>query len=198
MMTARPPAPAATGFDQAFELAQSSIFRLETLQSYGNSGEDPALDAFRAGQPHLVTPGKREWTALVRDRVHGGCAMQRVHVVTEPASEYLRFELTWGYGPNAEAGEEIRIIPLRQDEAWPRDVPCHDFWLFDSCDLYDIHYEPDGTWLGVEQVRDSAAIADARRWRDAALRLARPWADYIQSRPDLARHVPQETVHRAS
>jgi hypothetical protein len=31
------------GFDDYFELAEVDIFRLETLQSYGNSGEDPAL-----------------------------------------------------------------------------------------------------------------------------------------------------------
>lgn len=85
------------GFDDYFELAEVDIFRLETLQSYGNSGEDPALAAFEAGEPHLITPSKREWFALVRDRTATGCAMQRVHIVREPITAYLRFELTWGY-----------------------------------------------------------------------------------------------------
>lgn len=43
------------GFDDYFECAQVDIFRLETLQSYGNSGEDPALAAFQAGEPQLIT-----------------------------------------------------------------------------------------------------------------------------------------------
>lgn len=56
----------AFGFDDYFERTEVNIFRLETFQVYGNSGEDPALAAFLAGEPHLITPGKREWITLVR------------------------------------------------------------------------------------------------------------------------------------
>ena len=34
-----------------------------------------------------------------------GRVQQRVHVVAEPLTAYLRYELTWQYGPNAAAGE---------------------------------------------------------------------------------------------
>ena len=46
--------------------------------------------------------------------------MQRVHVVTEPLSDYIRFELT-GYAPNVEAGEDVRVISVREGEPWPAD-----------------------------------------------------------------------------
>lgn len=194
-MTARPTLPA--GFDAAFETALSSVFRLETLQSYGNSGEDPALEAFVTGQPHVLTTGKRNWTALVRARRRAGCTMQRVHVVTEPLTDYMQFELTWGYAPNVEAGEDIRIIPVVEGQSWPVGVPhATDFWLFDAHQLYVMDYDPDGTWLGAELVADPARIEQACRWRDATLRLGTPWVDYIRSRPQLASHV--EAVPRAS
>lgn len=73
-MPTRPPTANATGFDDHFEQARTNIFRLETLQNYGknygknyaNSGEDPALAAFLASQPRLITPAKHAWSALVR------------------------------------------------------------------------------------------------------------------------------------
>lgn len=196
-MAARPASTRASGFDDQFTRARANIFRLETLQNYGNSGEEPALAAFLAGEPHLITPGKRRWTSIVRDRVAAGCAMQRVHVVTEPLTDYVKFELTWGYAPNVAAGEDIRIIPVAQHQPWPADLPCEDFWLFDSTVLFAMHYGTDGTWLGVERVTDPAAIDRACRCRTAALRLAMPWADYIDQRQELAQHVPPGQVARA-
>jgi len=194
-MSAQPTLPA--GFDAAFDTAQSSAFRLETLQRYGNSGEDPALDAFISGQPYVLTPGKRSWTSLVRDRRRVGCVMQRVHVVTEPLTDYASFELTWGYGPNVAAGEDIRIVPVGEGEPWPAGLPRDtDFWLFDASKLYAMHYDQDGTWLGVDLVTDPSRVDQAVAWRDAALRLGIPWADFIRDRPDLERLV--EAIPQAS
>lgn len=194
-MTSRPTLPA--GFDEAFDNAQSSAFRLETLQTYVNSGEDPALDAFLSGRPHVLTPGKREWTSLVRDRRRTGCMMQRVHVVTEPPSDYMTFELTWGYAPNVAAGEDIRIIPVNEGSPWPTQLPRDvDFWLFDDATLYAMSYAPEGTWLGAELVADPARIDEAIGWRSASLRLATPWREYIRSRQHLQRFV--EAIPQAS
>lgn len=55
----------------------------------------------------------------------------------------LRFELA-NYGPNVEAGEDVRNLPVR-DGQWPTDIPRDDFWLVDSTDLWDMHYAADGT-----------------------------------------------------
>ncbi|MBV9012195.1 MAG: hypothetical protein JO272_09115 [Pseudonocardiales bacterium] len=190
-MPGQPPTGSAPGFDDHFERAGANIFRLETLQSYRNSGEDQALAAFQAGHPHLITPGKRAWVALIRDRTAAGCAMQRVHVVREPITDYLRFELTWGYQPNVEAGEDIRIVRLAPGDRWPVELPQGtDFWLFDFSVLYALRYGQDGTWLAAEDVTEPTAIEQACHWREAALRLAMPWRRYLDVHPDLARIVP--------
>lgn len=186
------PSTNAPGFDDHFEHAEVNIFRLETLPCYGNSGEDPALAAFEAGEPHLITPGKRAWITLVRDRTAAGCTMQRVHVVREPITDYLRFELTWGYQPNVDAGEDIRIVPVLPGDPWPRGLPERtDFWLFDFSVLYALRYDPNGSWIAAEQVTERAAIQQARRWRETAIQLATPWRLYIDSHPELARIVSQ-------
>ena len=72
------------------------------------------------------------------------------------------------------------------------DVPqATDYWLFDSRELYQQHYEPDETWLGTEPVADPARIVTACHRRDAALHQAMPWQDYVADRPELTQHIPQ-------
>lgn len=165
-----------------------TAYRLETLQSYGGSGEDEMLSAFAAGLPEPASAGKDAWTAMIAANHHAGKIQQRVHVVTEPLSVYLQFELTWAYAPNVRAGEDIRIIPVA-GTSWPEPLPHHDYWLFDSRDLYAMHYEADGTWQGAEPVEDPAQVVSACYWRDAALYRAMPWRDYIGARPALQRHL---------
>lgn len=156
-----------------------SLFRLETLQAYSGSSADEAFAAYRAGRPVPVTVELREWCARMRQRVRTGCAVQRVHVVTEPTTEYMGFELA-SYAPNVDAGEDVRIIRVQQGGAWPVDVPSHDFWLVDAHELWVMGYAEDGAWLGAERVGDPGEIVAACHARDAALAQAQPWASYLQ------------------
>lgn len=190
-MTAELIAPGAPEFVSKFHEFSYSAFRLETLQSYGNSGEDADFEAFVAGRPKPANPGHERWQAMVRANVRAGRLVQRVHVVIEPLSQYMQLELTWGYGANAAAGEDIRVIPVQEGKEWPQNLPQGmDYWLFDSAELYHLHYDSDGTWLGTEVVTNPARIVAACHWRDAALYHAMSWQDYIADQPELARRVP--------
>ncbi len=176
--------------EAVFGRFRSSVFRFEAQQVYAAPDEEPILGAFLAGRPRPPDPGKEEWAALVRAGRRGGRAFQRVHVVTEPLTDYLRFELTWGYAPNVAAGEDIRVVALAAGEPWPADLPRHDFWLFDAAELYTVHYHPDtGAWLGVEPTPSPGDVARACRWRDAAWHRGTPWGRYVGERPELARHL---------
>ncbi len=176
-------------FMDQFREFSYTAYRLETLQSYAGSGEDEELAAFAAGHPQPHTPAGEEWTAMLAANHRAGKTQQRVHVVTEPISPYMRYELTWAYAPNVAAGEDVRIIPIQQGSEWPYGLPRQDYWLFDSRDLYVMHYDGGGTWLGVEHMEDPEQIVSACYWRDAALYRAVPWREYIATRPDLHRYL---------
>ena len=170
-----------------------SAFRLETRQSYAGSGEDEAFTAFlaEAAQPPLDADDL-DYLGSVRAARQRGARWQRVHVIREPLTDYLRFELTWEYGPNVDAGEEVGLVVVGADEPWPHDLPQErDFTLIDSRILFEQVYAPDGVWLGIEEVTNGDRIAQARRWRDVALRRAQSWASYVASQPALERRVPK-------
>jgi hypothetical protein len=182
--------PGSAELRQLFATFERSAFRLETLQSYGQSGEDAAFDAFLAGQPYVRPPGKERWLSNIARARAAGATMSRVHIVREPLTAYMRFELTWAYAPNVDAGEHIAIIAVDDSTPWPKPFPQdYDFWLLDD-HLYEMEYASDAarSWIGVHPVddQDRTRIHRARVWRDVALDVAVPWRTYIESRPELA------------
>lgn len=175
-----------------------TAFRLETLQAYSGSSEDPAHAAFQRGD-HVPPPDpdQDQWISRLQANCDAGRTQQRVHVVREPVAptSYVAFELTWEYGPHASAGEDIRIIPVT--DTWPADIPQADFWLFDSRHLFVLDYDHAGRWLGARPVDDPTRVAHACFVRDAALHQAMTWSDYITTKPELLRRVPGSLAHGA-
>jgi hypothetical protein len=173
-MTQRTP----RGFGADFAaLFQRSAFRLELLDYYVAANEEEPFRRFLAGEPQ--DPSWREpWAGLVRDAVAGGKSMSRVHVVTEPLSDYLRFALACGYPANVTAGEDVRIL---RDRDFPRpELPEADYWLFDDQEAALMSYDRDGNWLGVSMTRDPGVIAQCRSGRDRAMEHSVPLAGYLE------------------
>lgn len=168
-----------------------SVFRLETWQVYADPVEAQGIVAFHRGDPEPPPdPVEAEWSAMLRAHADAGRTQQRVHVVVEPISDYLRYELCWEYGPHASAGEDIRILPVTGD-TWPADVPHADFTLLDSRLLFSLAYDPSGVLLDVQRVTDPAAIVQAYVARDAAWHQAVPWAAYMARYPELLARLPE-------
>jgi hypothetical protein len=173
-----PPAVAALTpgeFEDRFTgLFQREAFRLETLDWYDSPGTDERVRRFLAGQPD--DPAIRAgWDELLAEARAAGKRMSRVHVVTEPLSDYLRFELDF-YRGSAAAGEDIRILP--RSRVTGLDLPGFDFWLMDGTTAAVMTYGDRGLWLGVQVVTDPGFAARCRTWRDTAMACAMTLRDY--------------------
>lgn len=169
--------PGIAGLRQDLVHFDHSLFRLETLQHYSGSSADDAFVEWEHSGVVPLTDELHQWCERIQRRLADGAHVQRVHVVTEPLTDYMRFELA-SYEPNVAAGEDVRIIPVR-DDPWPTDVPASaDFWLVDAARLWSMRYAPDGTWLGAELVTAPGRIAQSRAIRDAALARSLSWREY--------------------
>jgi hypothetical protein len=99
-----------------FDWFTTRAFRLETLDQYAVGYEEEAMRRFLAGQP--VDPGfVAAWLEQLAIATSAGRQMQRVHVVTEPLSDYLRYEMD-GYRHSVAAGENVRILPRPWRMRW--------------------------------------------------------------------------------
>jgi hypothetical protein len=77
----------------------------------------------------------------VADAVDRGVLIRRTRIVSEPLSEYMRFE----YGvtfTNVAAGEEIRWLPRRRASGLA--LPGNDCWIFDGSLVLWNHFTGEG------------------------------------------------------
>jgi hypothetical protein len=171
------PAKIDAGFADGSLFARSA-YRLETLDWYTSPATEARLARFLAGE--AVTPAEREgWLSMLRRDRAAGKTIARVHVIAEPLTDYLRYELAC-YESSAAAGEDIRILPA--GAAAGLDLPDFDYWLFDDLRAAVQYYGARGAWLRAELVTDTAFIASCRRWRDAAMSAALPLHAYMAER----------------
>jgi len=166
-------------FDRAFRSFKRSAFRLETLPRYRVGGEDESIARFLAGEePPPPNEGKRAWTDLIRSNVAASKRMHRVHLIRGPLTDYLRWEIEWGYPPNVEAGEEVGILDVQENDL--PELGTEDFWLFDDELAVRMAYDPEGHWLAAEAVSDPDFVGDCRRKREISVSMAVPLHEYLR------------------
>jgi hypothetical protein len=132
----------ALDLGKLFQSFRSTAFRLECLPAYAVTEDDEA-QAFRQWLKGEQPPEKeREWPKLVASAVAAGKSMQRVRLVPESPSQYLRFQMVWGYPANVAAGEDIRMLDHE-----PPGLLKADFWLFDNEVAVVLEYDDQGRFL---------------------------------------------------
>jgi hypothetical protein len=176
---------APADIDRAFgdgSLFAYSAYRLEQLPEYDSPQTREDIRLWQAGQPQGQDL-RAYWDQVVGTALSGGKTMQRVHLVEEPLSVYLSFELDW-YRGSVDAGEDIRVLPA--DKAAGLDLPGFDYWLFDAgtpqASVAVMYYGDRGAWLRTEITTDPAFAARCATWRDAALSRALTLHDYNTDR----------------
>ena len=172
-------------FDALFTTSVKSVFRLETLPVYNPVSEGEKFRAYMAGDPcprvGVVTP----YMQRVMDHVAQGIRRYRVHVVRSPLTDYLRYEMEWGYSVNAQAGEEIFILDTAE-HGRPEGLLDEDFWFFDETRTVRMIYREDGEYQGSELV-ENPGPTHYRTQRDLALAEAVPFDQYWSAHPQYHR-----------
>jgi hypothetical protein len=162
-------------FIRLFSTFESSAFRLETRQQYLVDEEADLVRAFQEGRLAPPSTAMDEWLALIRANTAAGKRMYRVHVLEQPLTGYVRWELST-YPANVAAGEEIFIA--ERDRHPDLGNLREDFWLFDDRLVVAMRYDADGRWLGVDLGPESE-LDRYRRMRDLALAHAVPLAEHL-------------------
>ncbi len=158
--------------------ARRSAVHLESRDAY--TPDSPRFLQWQHGQ--APAPEDRgawwvDWHQAVAGAVARGVAVQRVRVVSEPLSEYVRFEHDVTYR-NLAAGEEVRWLPRRR--AIDLAIPSHDCWLVDDEILLVHHFAGNGDYLGTERLDEASAV---RTYRDGIAQLWQRAIPHSEYRP---------------
>lgn len=153
--------------------SSSTACRLEAQPQYAVTEERDALERFAAGSP--LPPSEygwwQEWLDMIHDLTRQGKRVERVRVLSEPASLYQRWEC-WGDKWHLDAGEHISYLP--RSRALEIDLPLQDWWLLDLARIVVMRFDAGGELTGRKMVTEPQAVAQHREWWRIAVRNARP------------------------
>lgn len=143
----------ARTFDDLLRSARRRAWHLEMRDSY--AGTSPAFAAWMAGHPYDRSAADSAWHAVVRSVIQQGADVRRARIVSEPISDYVRYEYEATPAANLAAGERVRWLPRRQ--ASDLALSGNDFWLLDDQVVFN-HFTGDGAWAGIEAMTDPAVV----------------------------------------
>jgi len=140
-------------FDRLFRSVARSAVHLEMRDDYG--GSSPAFAAWREHRPYDRSGPDAAWHALVGSVIQRGAAVRRARIISEPASDYIRFEHAVTLAANLAAGEQVRWLPRQKTSDLA--LPGNDFWLFDDTNVLFNYFSGNGAASGTE-LRDEPAV----------------------------------------
>lgn len=120
----------------------------------------------------------RPWREMMRGHREAGRALRRLRVVSEPVTDYIRFE--WRDADElVKAGEDVRWLPRQQSSELL--LPGNDLWSFDGETVVFTHLSGAGVIQGYELTRDAGLVARCVTAFEAAWRAAIPHDEYTPS-----------------
>ncbi|MFF6772684.1 DUF6879 family protein [Streptomyces sp. NPDC012637] len=140
-------------FTALLRSAERSAVHLEMRDSYM---EDEAFAAWREGREIELPAAYGEWRALVEETVARGVTVRRARVVSEPVTDYIRWEHALTGPHNIASGESVRWLPRRL--ASDLALPGNDLWLIDGERVLFHWFTGAGEWAGHEFTEDPDTV----------------------------------------
>lgn len=152
-----------------------SAVHLEMRDGYYSN---PRFEAWRNGARVDWDDRSSWWRPFhqdIADAVARGVNVRRARVVSEPVTDYIRWE-HYQTRANVEAGEQVRWLPRRQ--AWDLLLPGTDLWVFDGRLMRVHHFSGDGEWISKELSDDPAVVGQHGAAFEGVWERAVPHAQY--------------------
>lgn len=173
-MPQRPPAPS---FEDLLDSAQHHALHLELRDVYAVGEEREVYDAFLRDRSVPADDSEfwSGWLPLVERTVARGVTVQRARIVSEPVTDYIRFEHAIT-DANVRAGEQVRWLPRRRASTLA--LPGNDFWLIDDRIVRWNLFSGDGEALEPDHTDDPASVKLCAEAFRSVWDLATDHADY--------------------
>ncbi|GGN59902.1 hypothetical protein GCM10011579_024500 [Streptomyces albiflavescens] len=155
-----------------------SAVHIEMRDHYGVAAEADDFRAWLETGRLDTDPGSPDWApwvALVSRAVARGVTVRRARIVSEPVSDYIRYEHA-STTVNLHAGEDVRWLPRRQ--ASDIALPSNDFWLFDDRVIRWGYFSGNGAMVGHDISDDPAAVKLCSEAFESVWARAIPHAQY--------------------
>jgi hypothetical protein len=117
----------------------------------------------------------RPWQEMMRRHREAGRTLRRLRVVSEPVTEYIKFEFL-DAAELVRAGEDVRWLPRQRASGLL--LPGNDLWCFDTETVVFTYLSGDGEVQGYELTTDPGLIGQVTEAFEAAWSVAVPHGEY--------------------
>ncbi|MET9244487.1 DUF6879 family protein [Nonomuraea sp. NPDC003709] len=134
--------------------AVREAIHLEMRDTY--TPDDPCYIEWQKTEIADVDAYWHEWREEVTRAVGRGVAIRRARIVSEPVTDFIRYEYELTSPLNIAAGEQVRWLP--RSRASDLALPGNDFWVFDEHLVRFGFFGGNGEYVGEELTRDPVQI----------------------------------------
>lgn len=169
----------AEQWDELFTSARAEALHLEMRDWYAVDDEKERLARFlEVGHRDAEAEyeQRRPWLEMVQAATGRGLSVRRARIVSEPVSDYIRFEYE-GTAAAVESGEQVRWLPRKRASRLA--LPGNDFWLFDETTVLFNHFTGGGGSAGQELVTDPDVARLCKTAFETVWAVAIPHGEYM-------------------
>nr|BEK63886.1 hypothetical protein KPHV_11130 [Kitasatospora purpeofusca] len=162
---------------KAMAEAEFSAVHLEMRDNY--TPNDPQLQRYREGLrygPDDRPEWFQGWTAFAGEAIDRGVLMRRARIVSEPVTEYIRYEHHVTF-LNVAIGEQVRWLPRRL--AADIALPGTDLWMFDDSKIMFTFFSGDGDVVDREWTTEPSVVQLVKNAFETVWDRATPHESYV-------------------
>ncbi|MFD9946474.1 DUF6879 family protein [Nonomuraea sp. NPDC059023] len=172
-MTAQHPEQDQTTIVDMIAAARPTAIHLETRRVHPGRARVRRLGG---GQDDRRAGSWGDWFDVVKAATGRGVEIRRARIVSEPITNFVRYEYDLTAELNLAGGEQVCWLPRRQAPAFL--VPLADFWVVDGQAVRFSHFAGDGRYLADEVSRDRAVAQACTATFEAVWELGTPHEEY--------------------
>ncbi|MEO7193608.1 MAG: DUF6879 family protein [Pseudonocardiaceae bacterium] len=173
------------GLDDYTERFEFEAFRQEVRDQYDVPSDGGDFARYLAGEAHPDPAVVGPWREWLNDQRRRGRAVRRVRVLDGLPSRYVRYECEWAYARSVDAGEDIRVLDLVEQDP-PAGLMGEEFWLLDRSRAVVMCYDNAGRFRYGQTVEGT----ETGPWvacRDAVWAAAEPFTQWWDRHPEYHR-----------
>jgi hypothetical protein len=165
---------ALTMWQSYWDEAQKEFFKVETLQDYGaeeniqSSSYAEWLAGNKTKSLAMIDEQAGDWARQTRDKP---IRKIRIHLVSEPYTTYLEWEIEYYKLSNIPLGDE-EVYLVNYDDIPDLKIP-GDFMIFDNQRVANNRYSPEGLMLGMDFYESDEDISDFLKIKKELLKHAK-------------------------
>lgn len=162
------------------------MLRVQTLTAYSAPSDDADFAGYLGGAPEPISPHRESFFQELRDDRARGRVWRNLVVLRGEPTDYQRYANEWVYVQSVQAGQDVRILDLKESAGAALLLLTGDFWVVESQHVALVRYDQDNVHRGEVAADDTAAtgyIAAA----EMAWAMATPFTSWYESHPEYRR-----------